>query len=89
MDKMYLCEEIKAVIRNLGGEAHLEEIFEHLVRRGNEELLEYKDPPAVVRKTIYMYASECQSFEGEAGDEHDVFCAVKGKKRGVWGLRKS
>lgn len=76
-------EEIVAGLENLGGKGSLNEIYDVLVKRGNIELSNYKDWKSQIRKQIYLHSSDTEIFNSE----NDLFYAVYGKGKGIWGLK--
>ncbi|HHQ8912124.1 TPA: HNH endonuclease [Bacillus cereus] len=75
-------EEIIEAIKDLGGEAGLEEIYDEIKIRGNRTLTDaYTD---TIRGEIYKYSSDSRVFKGK----DDLFYSVEGKGKGRWGLRK-
>ena len=74
-------EEIIESLKDLGGEATLEEIYEQIDARGNRELTDsFKN---TVRGVIYRASSDSEHFQGT----EDLFYSVDGKGNGRWGLR--
>ena len=71
--------DIAVALRNLGGSAHLEKLYEEVKR--------IRRPPlpqswkATIRRTIEDHAPESDGFKGNA-----MFYSVGGKGKGVWSL---
>lgn len=84
----WFVDKIIEAFQNLGGSASLKEVYDYIEDNYRDELSIYKDWPARVRQQIYVHSSDADKvFEGIPGGEKDLFYSVKGKGRGVWGLR--
>ena len=78
-----LVYRIQYALMNLGGEAHLDEIYAEVKRISTQKLTgAWEDS---IRGEIHRHSSDSESFEGK----NDYFYSVKGKGKGVWGLRNS
>lgn len=74
-------EEIIDVLKDLGGEASLSDIYEKIEERGIKQLTNsYKN---TIRGIIYSYSSDSDYFQ----ERKDYFYCVKLKGKGIWGLR--
>ncbi|MGM0846490.1 MAG: hypothetical protein ACQEUT_16060 [Bacillota bacterium] len=80
--------DIIPAIKNLGGVADLESIYEEFSKSTDLNLESYIDWKSQVRKNIYLHSSDCDIFRGEVGDGNDIFFSAKGKGKGHWGIRK-
>ncbi len=78
-------EEIIASLKDLGGQASLNDIYNRIEYRGKlpalQNAIDYK---ASVRSEIYKHSSDCDAYVD--GNE-DIFISVGGKRSGIWGLR--
>ncbi|KQB91414.1 MULTISPECIES: HNH endonuclease [Geobacillus] len=74
-------DEIIDVLNELGGQAHLSEIYDHVKKRGIMNIS--KTYEATIRRTIETHSSDSDAFYGN----EDLFYSVHGKGSGVWGLR--
>lgn len=81
-------EEIKESIKELGGKANLEQIYNKIIMRNKLNLSLYTDWKSVIRKNIYLHSSDCDIFVGMPGDENDIFHSFEGKGSGVWAFRE-
>jgi hypothetical protein len=74
-------EDIDTSLRNLGGIASLEELYEEVYQvRSGPLPTSWK---AIVRGTIEAHSSDSKVFRGT-----DIFFSVDGIGRGIWGLRE-
>lgn len=73
--------EVVNILKELGGHAHLEEIYFNATQRSRKKLS--KNFEAVIRQTIEVHSSDSAAFNGK----HDLFYSVYGKGNGYWGLR--
>src|SRR5690625_3187582 len=80
-------DKIVEALGNLGGQATLAEIYNIIWDKHSNELQDYKHWKAKVRQQIYFHSSETDIFQGQKGDENDLFYSIEGKGKGVWGLR--
>lgn len=86
-DKWFLKKIIEA-LEHLEGSAHLKEIEKYIEDNYGDELSNYKSWREKIRQQIYMHSSDADKiFRGVPGDERDLFYSVKGKRKGIWGLR--
>ena len=82
--------KVKSIIRVLikeNGKASLEKIYKGVIEDAPKLWGDYKDYHSVVRKTIYQHSSDADIFEGVRDDYSDLFYAVEGKRKGIWGLK--
>lgn len=79
MKKTWL-EEIVEVLKELGGEAYLDQIYCLVERRGNKKLT--GDWKATIRQTIEDHSSDSRSFRSGK----DIFYSVE-LRSGKWRLR--
>jgi putative restriction endonuclease len=78
-------EEIIAVLKELGGEAHYSDIYQRIQDRGVMNLSSsWKN---AVRGCMERFSSDSIVFEGKYGGNRDVFYSVDGLGEGIWGLR--
>ncbi|WP_423798161.1 hypothetical protein [Neobacillus sp. SAB-20_R2A] len=83
-------QEIIEVLKELGGQATLSDIYDTVERRGNIDVSNYIDFRSPIRKNIYHHSSDADKiFTGVPGDKTDIFYSVAGKGKGIWGLRES
>jgi putative restriction endonuclease len=75
-------EDIAEALRNLGGEAKLEEIYREVSQVRDQPLPESLD--ATVRGAIENHSSDSENFKQ---GRTDYFYSVHEKGKGVWGLR--
>ena len=74
-------EELIEVLKALGGEAGLREIYELVESRGNKQLSsKWK---ATVRGCLERASSDSMNFDGT----EDLFYSASGLGEGIWGLR--
>ena len=73
---------IVEIIRALGGQARLSQIYESYEFLYPEDTKRFKDWRVPIRKAIYEHSSDADIFKGE----FDLFYAIE-KGKGVWGLR--
>lgn len=74
-------EEIIASLKDLGGEATLDEIYEQIILRGKKKPTDsFKN---TIRGIIYRASSDSEYFN----ESEDLFYSVDGKGKGRWGLR--
>ena len=66
------------------GEAKLSQIYEWVKEHESEPWTRVSDPRSRIRATLYEFSSDSDYFDG---NKEDIFYAVNGKGRGVWGLR--
>lgn len=84
--RLDLVRKIEFAIRHHGGTATLKEIYDYVEKSFYQLGLDgYKDWKSQVRKHIHMHSSDCDIYRGE----RDLFYAVEGKGKGIWGLRQS
>lgn len=82
-----LVDKVVEALKQLNGQATLNEIYTFIEKRYNNRLVEYTDWKAQVRKQIYFHSSDTEIFQGQVGDVTDLFYAIEGKGKGIWGLR--
>ncbi len=75
-------EETILALQNLGGIAHLDEIFEQIVKQNNIDMSKSKTPKRTLSKTLQTYS--LSTDYGKANIFYSVY-GVKARK-GVWGL---
>jgi negative regulator of replication initiation len=76
--------DVKAAIGNLGGEAHLKEIYKEVRRLRTENGRTVPDNlEAIVRREIEYNSSDASAYL----QKRDWFRSVKGIGSGVWALR--
>lgn len=75
-------EDIITVINNLGGQAHLSEIYAEIEKLRKDNLTQ--SWKSVLRGTIERYSSDSEVYNGKV---EDLFYTVEGKGNGIWGLR--
>lgn len=80
-------QEITVSLQELGGEGSLLDIYKSIENRANIYLDDYTDWKSRVRNNIYLHSSDTEIFRGKANDSTDLFYSVKGKGKGMWGLR--
>lgn len=80
-------EKIKEAFTELNNEAALSELYENIDTKYGNQLSHYTDWYSLVKQTIYDHSSDTNNFEGEVGDQNDLFYAVKGKDKEIWGYR--
>ena len=73
-------EDIVKALENLGGSAHLSEIYNEVERIRPDNLNPTWD--RTVQRELETNSSDSDAFSGE-----DIFYSVEGKGKGVWGLR--
>ena len=73
-------EDIIKALENLGGKAHLSEIYKEVEKIRPDNLNPTWD--RTVQRELETNSSDSDAFEGE-----DIFYSVEGKGKGVWGLR--
>ena len=74
-------EEITNALENLGGEAHLSEIYDYIQSQTKKVLpTNWK---ATIRGTLEKFSSDSKIFNGE----EDLYYSAFGLGSGVWGLR--
>lgn len=77
-------EDIEIALRNLGGTAKYADLYAEIEQTREAEL-----SPAwqeIVRRTIQNHSSDSQAFNAH-GNAQDLFFAVEGIGKGIWGLR--
>lgn len=82
----WLIETIKA-LENLGGQGTLQEIYDQVEKSSQIDLTSYVDWKAQIRKHIYLNSSDTEVFNENPHFDNDIFYAVEGKGKGIWGLR--
>lgn len=78
-------EDIEIALRNLGGTARYADLYAEIANTREAEL-----SPAwqeIVRRTIQNHSSDSRAFNGN-GNGQDLFFAVEGIGKGIWGLRE-
>lgn len=78
-----LVDRIRHALLNLGGKAHLNEIYREVERISHEKLIGAWE--ATIRAEIHRHSSDTDSFDGV----NDYFYSVEGKGKGIWGLKDS
>ena len=75
-------DEVINALQDLGGIAHLDDIFRQIEKRNNSDFSNNSNPKALLRQILQI-----NSLSTEYGKE-DIFYSVFGvnKKRGFWGL---
>jgi putative restriction endonuclease len=73
--------EVINALQNLGGEAHLKEIYTYIKSNSKRKLT--KSYEAIIRRTIETNSKDSQAFEGK----EDLFYSVNGIGNGKWGLK--
>ena len=73
-------EDIVKALENLGGKAHLSEIYKEVEKIRPLELNNTWD--RTIRRELETNSSDSEVFDGE-----DLFYSVEGIGKGVWGLR--
>jgi uncharacterized protein (DUF433 family) len=76
-------DEIQDALRELGGKAHLEEIYRRVQERGKMDFSANAHWQDRIRGTIETHSSDSIAYTGQ----RDLFCSVDGIGSGVWGLR--
>lgn len=71
-------DEVLQALKNLGGTASLEQIYEYIHNNMHRALT--SSWKSSIRKTIYLYSSDTEIFNGK----EDLF---KKEKKGIWSLR--
>ncbi|WP_431027040.1 HNH endonuclease [Lysinibacillus sp. LZ02] len=79
-EERVLC--IVEIIRALGGQAELSQIYASYEFLYPEDTARFKDWHVPIRKAIYEHSSDADIFKGK----FDLFYAIE-KGKGVWGLR--
>lgn len=83
----WFVDTIVEAFQNQGGIAVLKDIYNYFEENYGDDLSIYVDWRARIRQQIYLHSSDADIFEGKPGDQSDLFYAVEGKGKGVWGLR--
>jgi len=79
-------EDIIEALKNLGGKAHLSEIYKEVERiRGQDNLNPTWD--RTVQRELETNSSDSEAFKKDRKGD-DIFYRVEGKGKGVWGLRE-
>jgi len=81
-------EDIIQALKNLGGSAHLKEIFKEVARLRKGKL--NKTWTFGIQETLQRFSSDSIYGRGKAygkANVEDIFEMVEGKGKGVWGLR--
>lgn len=75
-------EETIIALNHLGGVAHLDEIFDQIIKQGNIDLSNSKTPKKTLSRTLQIY-----SFSTDYGKDN-IFYSVYGveARKGIWGL---
>lgn len=83
--KVLWCHDVRQALRNLGGQAHLREIYEEVrsIRRKAGRSLPINVEP-IVRKELEHNSSDSHSYKAK----RDWFKSVNGIRGGVWALRE-
>jgi putative restriction endonuclease len=76
-------DEIREALEELGGEAHLSEIYHKVLERDNMNFDENKNVEEKIRQTIQRYSGDSETFNGK----EDIFYSVRGIGEGYWGIR--
>ena len=79
---MTYLDKVKEAIAHHGGEATLDEIYAY-IKLNFGYRLPVAPEQSSIRKAIYFHSSDMKLFK----HEKDLFYSVKGKGKGVWGLR--
>lgn len=82
MDSTWL-EEVKEVMKELGGYGSYKDIYAKVEERGKKDISQNQHWTAAVRSAIERNSSDSAAFE----HRNDIFYSVFGKGNGVWGLR--
>ena len=77
-------DKVKDAIAYHGGEARLEDIYTYIKGHFGYRLPTSPEQSSI-RKAIYFHSSDADLYK----HEKDLFYAVEGKGKGVWGLRTS
>lgn len=78
-------DEVVEALKELGGTAHLKDIYAQVLKRGKmQQNIATSDWKATIRQTIEDHSSDSKSFR----TGKDLFYSVKGLRKGFWGLRK-
>ncbi|ASS75190.1 hypothetical protein CIG75_09480 [Tumebacillus algifaecis] len=77
-------DELLDVFHELDGIAHYKQVYETIRIRGVMDLTSNTNWQAAVRRTVEQYSSDSEAFL----NKEDFFYTVKGKGKGVWGLRE-
>jgi hypothetical protein len=78
-------EEISDALRDLGGTASLQEIYDQVQRRGRMDFNRNTNWDAAIRRTLEQNSSDSEAHSGRI----DQFFSVDGIGKGVWGLREA
>jgi putative restriction endonuclease len=76
-------EDIIKALKNLGGQAHLSEIYKEVKNIRGENLNPTFD--RTIQRELETHSSDSEAFIG--GDSNDIFSIAEGKGKGVWALR--
>ena len=79
---MTYLDKVKEAIAHHGGEASLNDIYTYIKGHFGYRLPTSAEQ-ASIRKAIYFHSSDADLFK----NEKDLFYAVEGKGKGLWGLR--
>ena len=82
MENTWLKEIIEAM-KEIGGYGSYQDIYERIKKRENKDISNRKNWTAAVRAAIETHSSDSKAFNGK----DDIFYAVFGIGRGVWGIR--
>jgi len=77
-------DEVIDVFEDLGGKATLRQVYAKIFERNIMDFAANPSWKDSARKTIYMNSSDCKIFTHHG----DIFYAVEGKGKGIWGLRE-
>lgn len=83
----WLLKRIIEALYFLGGKGTLKEIYKYIGENHKQNLTEYVDWTSAIRSQIYTHSSDTSKFRGKTGDANDLFYAMQGKGKGIWGLR--